>query len=129
MLVIVAKWIVLLFGGFIFGVGFLMLFVPNKARAILKKAGSTHFINYAEITVRLIPATALILYAANAKIPFAFSVFGWIMVITSVILYSVPRKLHHSFSLKSAELLQPLYVQFLSPLAFLMGVLIIYNAL
>ena len=50
----------------------LMLFKPKRARATLRKAGSTNFINYAEITIRMIPATALIIYAdcksSNIKI-------------------------------------------------------------
>ncbi|MBP6312802.1 MAG: hypothetical protein KA408_11070 [Flavobacteriales bacterium] len=95
-----AKWIVLLFGVFILAVGFLMLIDPEKARSILKKAGSTTIINCAEITIRLIPATAMIVVADACKYPEAFNLFGWIMVITSMVLYAVPRKMHHAFSLK-----------------------------
>lgn len=123
-----AKWIVLGFGLFIILVGFIMLFKPKKAREILRKAGSTNFINYAEITIRIIPAIALILFADYCKVPIAFIVFGWIMLITSLILYFVPRKLHHKFSMKSADMLKPIYFQFISPFALLFGSLIIYNA-
>ena len=124
-----AKWIILLFGTFIILVGFLMLFAPNKARTTLRKAGSTNFINYAEITIRLIPAVALLFYADNAKIPEAFTIFGSIMLITSLVLYAIPRKTHHQFSMKSADILKPLYFQLISPFAMLFGCLIIYNTL
>ncbi len=127
MIAIMSKWVVLLFGSFIIFVGFLMLFVPKKARATLRKAGSTNFINYAEITIRLIPAVALILYADFSKIPLAFKAFGWFMLITSFVLYFVPRKTHHSFSLKSADIIKPIYFQLISPFAFLIGGLIIFN--
>ncbi len=127
MITTTAKWTTILFGVFIILVGFLMLFAPKKARAILRKAGSTNFINYAEITIRLIPAVAMILYADFSKLPLAFKIFGWVMVITSVILYIVPRKTHHRFSMKSAEMLKPVYFQFISPFAMLFGGLIIYN--
>ncbi len=127
MITIMSKWVVLLFGSFIIFVGFLMLFVPKKARATLRKAGSTNFINYAEITIRLIPAVALILYADFSKIPLAFKAFGWFMLITSFVLYFVPRKTHHSFSLKSADIIKPIYFQLISPFAFLIGGLIIFN--
>lgn len=129
MIIETAKWIVILFGIFIIFVGFMMLFKPNKARTTLRKAGSTNFINYAEITIRIIPAVALILYANLAKFPEAFKVFGWIMLITSLVLYMVPRKLHHQFSMKSADILKPIYFQLISPFAFLIGGLIIYNTL
>jgi hypothetical protein len=104
-----------------------MLFAPKKARAILRKAGSNNFINYAEITLRLIPAIAMILYADFSKLPLAFKIFGGIMVLTSLILYLIPRKTHHSFSMKSADLLKPIYFQLIAPFAMLFGGLIIFN--
>lgn len=129
MVTVIAKWAIIFFGTFIILVGFLMLFNPKKALATLRKAGSTNFINYAEITMRLIPAIAMILYADFAKIPIAFNVFGWFMFVTSLILYVIPRKTHHNFSLKSAEILKPTYVQIIAPFAFSLGGLIIYNTL
>jgi uncharacterized membrane protein YfcA len=129
MITTISKWTVLLFGAFIIFVGFIMLFAPKKARATLRKAGSTNFINYMEITIRLIPAVALIVYADYCKFPEAFKIFGWFMLITSLILYIVPRKTHHNFSLKSAEILKPIYFQLISPFAFLFGGLIIFNVL
>lgn len=105
----------------------MMLFAPQTARTILRKAGSTNFINYAEITLRMIPAIAMIHYADEAKFPLAFQLFGWIMLITSFALYGIPRKVHHAFSLHSAEFLKPHFVRFISPFAFLLGGLLIYN--
>ena len=127
MLIEISKWIVILFGTFIIFIGFVMLINPNKTRNILRKAGSTNFINYSEITVRLIPAIALILCSDVSKFPIAFKIFGWIMLITSLILYVVPRKLHHQFSMRSADILQPKYFQLISPFAFFLGILIIYS--
>lgn len=127
MILEIAKWIVLFFGIFIIFIGFVMLFYPKIARQTLRKAGSTNFINYAEITSRLIPAIALILYADLSKYPEAFKIFGWTMLITSLVLYLVPRKIHHKFSMKSADILKPIYFQLISPFAFLFGGLIIYN--
>jgi len=122
-----AKWTVLLFGLFIIFVAFLMLFTPRKVRATLRKAGSTNFINYAEITIRIIPAVAMILYADFSKVPLAFKAFGLFMLLTSFVLYFVPRKTHHNFSLKVADMLKPIYFQLISPFALLIGVLIIFN--
>ncbi len=128
MIITVAKWIVVLFGIFIILAGFLMLFAPKKARQTLRKAGSTNFINYAEITIRMIPAIALILYSDFSKFPEFFKILGWFMLITSLILYIVPRKIHHNYSLKSADILKPIYFQLISPLSFLFGYLLIYSA-
>ena len=129
MIIEIAKWIVIFFGIFIIFIGFVMLINPTKARNTLRKAGSTNLINYAEITMRLIPAIALILCAEVSKYPIAFKIFGWIMLITSLILYVVPRKTHHQFSMKSADILKPLYFRLISPFAFIFGGLILYNVL
>ena len=122
-----AKFIIILFGLFFIFVGFLMFFNPKKARAILRKAGSTNFINYAEITIRMIPAIAIIIYADLSKFPEIFKIFGWFMLITSLVLYFVPRHLHHNFSNKAADILKPVYFQFISPFSFIIGAIIIYS--
>lgn len=127
MIEIIAKWTIILFGLFFIGVGFLMLFKTEKARAILRKAGSTNFINYAEITIRLIPATGLILSAEYSKFPEIFKITGWFMLCTSLVLYFVPRHLHHNFSLKAADILKPIYFQLISPISVLIGILLIYS--
>lgn len=123
---ILAKWIVVLFGIFFIGVGFLMLINPQKANSILRKAGSTNFINYTEITFRIVPAVALIFAATDSRYPDVLKIFGWFMLITSVVLYFLPRRRHHDFSLKAASILTPLYFRFISPFAILIGVLLVY---
>lgn len=127
MMTMIAKWIILLFGIFFISVGLLMLIAPKKAREILRKAGSTNFINYAEITIRMIPAIGLILYSDFSKFPDFFRIFGWFMLLTSLVLYFVPRQLHHNYSLKCADIIKPLYFQLISPFAILIGVVIIYS--
>lgn len=122
----IAKWTVIFFGIFLILVGLLMLFKPAKARQTLQKAGSTNFINYAEITLRMIPAAGMILYADFSKYPLYFTVFGWFMLITSAILYFVPRHLHHQFSLKAADMLKPFYFQLIAPFSCLFGATLIH---
>lgn len=124
-----AKYTIILFGAFFICVGLIMLINPQKARGILRKAGSTNFINYAEITLRMIPAVALILAADISKYPTVFKIFGWFMLCTSFVLYFVPRQIHHNFSTKAANILKPFYFQLISPFAFVIGILLIYSVL
>ena len=124
-----AKYIVVLFGIFIIGVGFLMLFNPEKARYFLRQAGSTNLINYTEITLRMLPAAALILFSEFSKFPEIFKFFGWFMIGTSIILYVVPRKLHHGYAMKCADILKPNLVRIIAPFSMLFGVLILYAVL
>ncbi len=126
-MILAAKWTIILFGIFFICVGLSMFFQPKKVRQILRKAGSTNLINYTEITLRMIPAISLILTADISKFPNFFKIFGWFMLVTSFVLYFVPRSLHHKFSMKSADILTPLYFQLISPFAIGIGVLIIYS--
>ncbi|MDT8348081.1 MAG: hypothetical protein RQ756_09780 [Flavobacteriaceae bacterium] len=122
-----AKWIVTFFGLLIIVAGFIMLFKPQKARTILRTFASTNFINYTEITLRLIVGIAFVIYADFGKSSELFKIFGWFMSITALILYAVPRKLHHSFSMKSADIIKAFYFRLISPFAFVLGGWIIYN--
>lgn len=125
-MIIIAKWVVILFGVFFISAGFLMLFAPEKARQTLRKAGSTNFINYAELTIRMIPGLGLILYSDFSKFPEAFKICGWFIIASSFILCLIPRQLHHNYSLKCATILKPLYFQLISPFSMLIGIVIIY---
>lgn len=123
----IGKWIIILFGIFFMLVGLLMLFNPEKARLILRKAGSTNLINYGEITIRMIPAIGFILCAEESKFPVIFKLVGWFMIGTSFLLYLVPKKLHHDFSNSCADFLKPIYFQIIAPFSIAIGVLILYS--
>lgn len=122
----IAQIIVILFGIFLISVGFLMLFKPEKARVYLRKAGSTNLINYSEITVRMIPAAGMVLYAEYSKYSEILELFGWFMIATSMVLYFVPRRLHHAYALRCAEILRPAYFRIVSPFSMLFGAAVIY---
>lgn len=104
-----------------------MLSNPTKSRAILRKAGSTALINYAEITLRMIPAIGLILAADISLYPLLFKLFGWFMFGTSLVLYTVPRKLHHAFANKCADILQPYFFLIFAPLSAAIGYFLIFE--
>jgi hypothetical protein len=124
-MVVLAKGIIIAFGLFFIGIAFVMLIKPIFARAILRKAGSTNIINYGEITLRMIPAAALISCAAVSKYPETFKLVGWFMLLTSLVLYFVPKKLHQNFSNRCADILKPFYFQVIAPFSMLIGIIII----
>ncbi len=128
-MIVIAKYIVILFGIFLIGVGLLMLLKPEKARKYLRQAGSTNLINYTEITIRMIPAAGLILYAEFSRFPEIFKYFGWFMIGTSVVLYFIPRRLHHNYALMCADILRPQLIRVTSPFPMLLGIAIIYSVI
>ena len=123
----IGKYIVLVFGVFFIAVGLLMLLNPSFARATLRKAGSTNVINYTEITLRMIPAIGLILAAPLSKYPSVLLIFGWFMLATSFVLYFVPKKRHHRFSNKCADVLQPQYFLLLAPFSIATGIFLLFG--
>lgn len=129
MIIEIAKWTLITFGVFFICVGGIMLIKPEIARQTLRKAGSTILINYGEITIRMIPATAFIIFANYSKYPEIFKTIGWFMLITSFILYLVPMKLHHKFSNKSADILKPQYFQLISPISIIIGIMLIKSVI
>lgn len=129
MLELLAKFTIIGFGFFFIFTGLLMFFQPQKIRSILQKAGSTTFINYTELAIRMIPGLAFLVYAESSKFSIAFQIIGWFILISSLILMIVPRKLHHKFSTSAADILKPLYFQFISPFSILIGILIISSVL
>jgi len=128
-MIVIAKWTLVTFALFFFVAGLIMLFAPAKARHLLRQAGSTNFINYAEISIRMIPAAALVLYAEYSKYPVLFTIAGWFMLVTSLVLFLVPRQVHHNFSLRCADVLKPFYFRLIAPLAFAFGSLLLYALL
>lgn len=129
MIIEMAKWTLIAFGIFFICVGGIMFFKPNLARETLRKAGSTNLINYGEITIRMIPAIALIIFSDYSKYPNFFKLFGWFMLTTSFVLYFIPKKLHHSFSNKCADILKPIYFQLIAPFSILIGIFILYSVI
>lgn len=129
MIDILAKWTVITFGIFIILVGFLMLFRPQKVIQILRKMASTNLINYTEITLRLLPSSAMIIIADFAKYPIILKFYGWIMLVTTLVLFFIPRTMHHNFSLKIADSFKPFYFQLISPFSFIIGTFLIYTVI
>jgi uncharacterized membrane protein YfcA len=128
-MLIFAKFTVIAFGLFIIFCGFLMLFAPQKANDYLRKFGSTNFINYTELFIRILIGVAIIYASDISKFPDIFKIFGWFMVISGIILCCVPRRIHHNFSVQAAETLKPFYFQLISPFSFLFGAAIVYSFL
>lgn len=127
MLVEFAKVILLLTAVFLLLCGILMLLDPKTARNCIRMAGSTTFINYAEISLRLVPAAGFILFSPESPNPKLFSLIGWFFVFSAGILFFVPPKMHHAFSNRAADVLSPLFLQILSPFSFLAAGMILFS--
>ncbi len=122
----IAQFTLIIFGIFLIGSGFLMLLKPTVVRRMVRKAGSTALIHYTELSFRMVPAISFILYADYSHYPTSFKFIGWYILVTSIILMFIPHILHNKISNQFADFLTPGIFQLFSPLAFILGGLLIY---
>ena len=125
---LVSQAIVILAAIWLIGVSIFMFAMPQIALKYLAKFASTNMINYGEITLRMIAGVAFVQFAPHSKFPLSFQSFGWILIVTSAILYLVPRKWHSAYAVYWSDNLTPLMVRLVSPLSLVAGVFLIYAA-
>lgn len=86
-----------------------LYFIVLAAAALLRPARATAFLlgfagsaraHYAEMIVRLLVGSALVVRASHMAFGYAFLAFGWVIVVTTVGLLFVPWALHHRFAQK-----------------------------
>ena len=122
---LVSKYIIICFGLFLIYSGFLMFLNPEKARTIIGKAGSTILINYGELIVRLLLGISFVISAEANTYQQYFTIFGYFLIISAVILMLTSMKTHHKFSTKAAETLKPIYLRICAPFSIGFGILIL----
>ena len=102
-----------------------MFLNPEKARTIIGKAGSTILINYGELIVRLLLGISFVISAEANTYQQYFTIFGYFLIISAVILMLTSMKTHHKFSTKAAETLKPIYLRICAPFSIGFGILIL----
>ncbi len=125
MITTVAQWLVILSGIWLIAVSIFMFASPQTATRCLSKAASTNFINYLELTLRGIWGLALVQYAELSGFPEVFRIFGWFMVVTTAVLFFIPRKWHARYAVWSVKLIAP-YMRIASPFSLAFGIFLIY---
>lgn len=123
---VIAKCIIILFGLFLVYAGFLMFFKSEKVRTIIGKAGSTYFINYTELGIRLLIGIAFLISSLFSIYELQFKVIGYFLMISALLLMLVPIKTHNNFAKNAAEKLKPIYLKICAPFAILFGFLVLY---
>lgn len=122
---LVSKYIIICFGLFLIYSGFLMFLNPEKVRAIIGKAGSTILINYGELIIRLVLGLCFVITSKTNTYEQYFTIFGYFLIISAVILMLTPMKTHHKFSTKAAETLKPIFLRICAPFSIVFGLLLL----
>lgn len=94
----IAAVIVVLAGIWLIALAMVAFAKPGRAKQFLNGFASSAFTHFFEVFLRIIVGTAFVIYASHMKFSMAFTVFGWVLLLTSVVLLFVPWKLHRRFT-------------------------------
>lgn len=93
-----ALLVVLLAGGYLVVLGALAAIAPAKARGFLQSFAGSESSHYLELVVRLCIGSAFVIRAPQMLFADAFSLFGWVLVATTAVLFVVPWRWHQRFA-------------------------------
>jgi hypothetical protein len=100
----VASSAVLLAGVYLMALAAVALLAPQRAKRFLARFASSASAHFLELSVRLLIGAALVIYAQQMKFTLVFVVFGWVVIITTLILFSTPWRWHQRFAVWSVPL-------------------------
>ncbi len=128
MLNTLAAGVMALTGLFFLAFGTLALVQPQRVRDFLLGFAGSQRLHYFELAVRVLIGAAFVLRAPDTALPGLFTVFGWLLLITSAGLALLPWQLHRRFAAKSVP--QALRVlPLLGLVALLAGAGVLYGLL
>ena len=89
---------IVLAGLYLLALGVVSLVVPARANRFLLGFASSKSVHFTELLLRCLVGAALIIYAPRMSFSGAFSLFGWVLLVTTVCLAFVPWRWHHRFA-------------------------------
>ncbi len=122
---LIVTMIVISFALWLLAVSVMMLARPHLMLKALRKMGSTPLIHYTELSVRFIVGVAIYYWAEFSGLGVFVIWAGLFLSVTALILMMIPRPWHHAYAVWWAGKIPPRAVQCLSPLSFVMGLIIL----
>ena len=127
MLFAVAHAIVVAFGIFLVGLALAALLTPARARGFLSGFATTPNKHYLEMAVRLVVGAAVLATASRMPFPLPFMVFGWVLVLSTLVLSLMPWRWHNRFAQRAVP--QALkYLPLIAIASFATGVAVLASA-
>lgn len=90
--------IVMLVGFYFVGLAVIVFVRRESAKRFLESFASTRTLHFIELIVRFVVGAAFVFHAPRMKFSMGFSVFGWVLIATTLILLIVPWSLHRRFA-------------------------------
>lgn len=115
-------------GGWLVAAGGIMAFRPGRALHLLSLTASSQRANLVEQIPRLIAGAAMVVRAEVSKLPQLFTLGGWFIVATSLLLMVIPLAWHSGYALWWARRIPPVAVRAVAPFSIMAGAGLVYAA-
>lgn len=96
-----AAVIVVLAGIWLIGLAVAAIAKPDFVKQFFDKFASSAFTHFLEMFLRLIVGAAFVIYSPQMRFSVIFTVFGWLLILTTAVLMFVPWRLHRRFADRS----------------------------
>jgi hypothetical protein len=96
----VSAAIVLLAALYLLGLAAISFIAPDKAARFLNGFASSPRAHFSEMLLRLIVGCAFVMNASRMLYSEAFWLFGWLLIVTTVVLLLLPWRWHRRFAQK-----------------------------
>ena len=97
--------VVVLAGVYLLALGVASIFTPAKASRFLLGFASSASVHFLELFLRLAVGAALVVHAPRMPSSGAFSLFGWVLIVTTACLLIIPWRYHQRFAQRVVPLL------------------------
>ncbi len=128
MLTTVAFGVVALLGLFFVALAGAALLRPAVASSFLLGFAATARTHYLELGIRLVAGAALVIAAGSMPFPMPILVFGWVLILTALVLATMPWRWHQSFAKRSVPKALG-YLPFIGICSLAAGVAILASAI
>ncbi len=96
-----ALTVVVLTGLYFITLAAVSLFMPAQANRFLLGFAGSALTHYTELILRFVVGSALVLHAPRMLFAGAFTLFGWVLLVTTAGLFLIPWRWHHRFAQKA----------------------------
>ncbi len=101
MIDLLAGAVILAAGLYLIVLGISCFFHPSSAAKFLLGHASSGFLHYLELGLRMLMGASFVQKAPALPYSQLFNLFGWVLIITTAVLFLVPWHWHHKFTLKA----------------------------
>ena len=95
---LLARLVIVAAGLYLVGLGISCFFRPSSAARFLLGHASSAFLHYLELVLRVLLGASLVKMAPALPYSQLVSLFGWILIVTTVVLFLVPWRWHRQFA-------------------------------